>query len=924
MKSNNLKKSAIALIAISLVCKLIGMLRDIVLAYYFGTSSVTDAYMIAASVPTAVFYFVGNSISTAFLPMYNQIRRRNGEGKALDYTNNLTCISLIVVSVLVAALLIFTGPILKLFAPGFDADTMALTIRLVRICAASLFFMTIISIWTGYLQAHSNFAAPGAVSLARNTMIIASVVIAANIGAHFLGVGLLLAYVAECVLLLPFVIRAKFRPKLAARFREKEVSETLFLVLPILLGVGVGQINKIIDRSIASTISDGGVSALSYASIINLAIETILVSGVISILFAHCAELAAQGQHKKVKNRLSATVDMLSFLLLPTTAGVIVLAREIVTTIFSRGSFDAASVTMTTGALRFYSCGIVFLAVRDSLVKLFYAYKDTKTTTITSVISIGINIGLNLLLSRWFGINGLAASTSIAAAIHCISLYFILRKRIGDFGLKKSLNSISKSVLASLIMAALLQILRRFGAFLGLPAIVSLGLLVIIGMLCYMLVTLLLKTQPLLDILQMLKRKKRTAETGVAKTETTERGRNADMLTAQNEGLRLLVRSAILQKPEKLPEGFSLAKARATINSQQITSIALEGAVQCGISQTDPAMSALIERSCVLYAYSSRQMNEIEALCRTFEAERIDYLLLKGINLKALYAEPHLREMSDADILIRMEQYDKIRPIMKACGFARGQESDHELHWEKAGLHVELHKRLIPSNNKRFSAYYEDIWQRVRPVSEASTRYEMTKEDELIFYVSHFAKHYRDGGIGTKHLTDLWYFLRANPSLDSDYLNVELEKLSLLQFYENLKQTAEVWFGNQEQTPATETISRVILTSGAYGSGRSQYIAAAAHYSTAAGSAKIGRRKRIFYLFFPPYKAMCRLYPAVKTVPILLPFMWVWRWISTLLFRRKKVKTRYQETRTVTPEVIEAYQKQLETVGLCFDEKNTE
>lgn len=923
MKSKNLKKSAVALIVISLVCKLIGMLRDVVLGYYYGTSATTDAYMIAVSVPTLIFYFVGHSIGTAYLPMFNQIRKQKGEEKALDYTNNLTCICLLIVTVLVAVLLIFTGPILKLFAPGFDQDTMALTIRLVRLCAASLYFMTLVSIWTGYLQANSSFAVPGAISLARNVIIIASIVAAAKFGVAYLGIGLLFAYVAECALLLPFAIKAKYRPKLTVRLREKEVSETLYLILPILIGVGVSQINKMIDKSIASTLTEGAVSALGYASVINTAVQEVLVTGIITILFAHCAELVAQGQHEKVKSRLSATLDMLCFVLLPATAGVIVLAREIVTNFFCRGSFDATSVAMTTGALRLYSCGLVFLAVRDTLVKLFYAYKDTKTTTITSVIAIAINIGLNFLLAHFFGINGLAAATSVAAAVQCIALYFLLRRKIGDYGFKKSTVSLIKSVIASLAMVLLLIALRRLGVFNKLPGLVFLGLMVIIGLACYLLVAWLIRTQPMLDLLQMLKRKKRTAKGSIAATNLKEGRENANMLTAQNEGLRLLVRSAILQKPETLPEGFSLSKARSTINSQQITSIALEGAIQCGIPQSDPAMGALIERSCVLYSLSSQQMSEIEALCKAFEAEKIDYLLLKGINLKALYSEPHLREMSDADILIRLEQYDKIKPIMKACGFARGQESDHELHWEKTGLHVELHKRLIPTNNKRFSAYYEDIWQRVRPVSEESTRYEMTKEDELIFYVSHFAKHYRDGGIGTKHLIDLWYFLQANPALDSDYLNAELEKLSLKQFYENLRQTLQVWFGSEAFTPVTETISSVILNSGAYGNERAQYIAAAAHYSSAKGSTKKGRRKRILYLFFPSYKTMCRLYPVTKAVPILLPFMWVWRWISTLLFKRKKVKTRYQETKTVTPEVIEDYQKQLEAVGLSFDEQSS-
>ena len=120
MKFQTLKKSAAALMAVILISKVVGVFRDIVLAKYYGTTAVSDAYLIAVSVPTLIFYFIGHSLSTAYLPMYNQIRQKSGADKALAYTNNLTCISFLIVTVLVAVLVAFTEPILKLFAPGFD------------------------------------------------------------------------------------------------------------------------------------------------------------------------------------------------------------------------------------------------------------------------------------------------------------------------------------------------------------------------------------------------------------------------------------------------------------------------------------------------------------------------------------------------------------------------------------------------------------------------------------------------------------------------------------------------------------------------------------------------------------------------------------------------------------------------------------
>lgn len=507
MKYSKIKKSAVALIVVSLICKLFGMLRDIVLAKYFGTSAVSDAYLIAVSVPTLIFYFVGHSIGTAYLPMYNQIKKEKGVREALDYTNNLSCIALAIVAVLVAALLIFTEPILKLFAPGFDAQTMALTVRFVRLSAASLFFMTLVSIWTGYLQANQNFIIPGSVSFVRNAAIITSIILAAKFGLDYLGYGLLLAYVAECLLLLIASLRASFRPKVLFRLNDDDVKQTLYLILPILLGVAVSQINKMIDRSIASTMLTGGVSALSYASVINTAIQEVLVTGIITILFAHCAELVAQQKHDEVKKKLSKTVDALIFLLVPATAGVAVLAEEVVTNILCRGNFDADSVRLTTGALRCYSFGLVFLAVRDTLVKLFYAYKDTKTTTVTSIAAIALNIGLNFLLSHWFGINGLAAATSIAGAAQCIVLYILLRKKIGDFYLGSTLLVLLKSIAAAAVMCGALLLLKYWNVFAALPPLVSLLLMALFGAVIYLLLSLLLRTKSLQDLMSRLKKR---------------------------------------------------------------------------------------------------------------------------------------------------------------------------------------------------------------------------------------------------------------------------------------------------------------------------------------------------------------------------------------------------------------------------------
>ncbi len=504
MNIKKLSQSSIALMLVIVVAKLIGMFRDVVLANYFGTSNISDAYLIAVSVPTLLFYFIGHSLSTAYIPMYNKVRAEQGNTEAQKYTNNILTIALILSTVIVILLAIFPEFVVKLFAAGFDADTSRLAVKFIRISSLSIYFMTAVNIMGGSLQANKHFLAPAAISLPRNFSIVVSVVIAATYGIEWLGIGLLAAYVLEFIFLLPVVVLKGFHYQPMLRLKDESIKQTLYIIAPILLGMCVGQVNKIIDRSMASTVVEGGISALSYASIINNAVQEVLVTGIITILFASCAELVAKGQHEAVKQKLSNVVNTLIFLLIPACIGIIVLAEPIVSLVLCRGEFDANSLQMTASSLRCYTIGLLFLAMRDTLVKVFYAYKDTKVTTATSIIAILLNIVLNLILGRFLGIQGLALATSISAAANCIMLYILLTRKIGNCGIRSMLSVLIKSILSAVAMGLcvyyVFSIMTRFS-----PEFTALIVSVLAGILSYLLFSIILLNPPIINTLKNLK-----------------------------------------------------------------------------------------------------------------------------------------------------------------------------------------------------------------------------------------------------------------------------------------------------------------------------------------------------------------------------------------------------------------------------------
>ncbi len=391
------------------------------------------------------------------------------------------------------------------------------------------------------------------------------------------------------------------------------------------------------------------------------------------------------------------------------------------------------------------------------------------------------------------------------------------------------------------------------------------------------------------------------------------------MLSAQQRGLLALIRCACQAKAE-LPPEFSLKEAYPTIRKHQIAGLVYRGVLNSGACRDSDMLERLLLAAGKSMAVSETQLLETEKLYACFDAHQIDYLPLKGIILKKLYPEPSMRMMTDIDLLIRMEQYDAIVPLMEQLGYQCGVVSDHELHWERGKMHVELHKRLMPSYDEDFYAYYQDGWRFAIADDERPNRYHLSDEDHLVYLVAHLAKHYRDAGIGMKHMVDLWIYREAKPGLNEAYIRRELEKLHLGVFYRNLLDVLAVWFADAPATEKTDYITDMIFHSGAFGRQDAKYLSAAVKLSLDGKSAKTGRNRRIRELVFLPYSKMCQRYPFLRRIPILLPVMWVVRGVSALL-HPKRVSRLKHEVEQLTPERIDTYREALRYVGLEYHHK---
>lgn len=309
-------------------------------------------------------------------------------------------------------------------------------------------------------------------------------------------------------------------------------------------------------------------------------------------------------------------------------------------------------------------------------------------------------------------------------------------------------------------------------------------------------------------------------------------------------------------------------------------------------------------------------MREVNRICKAFDENGIEYMPLKGCRMKALYPKPELRTMGDADILIRLEQYEKIVPIMESLGFTSKFESDHELIWTSPSLYLELHKRLIPSYNEDFYAWFGDGWQ-LAAVKDG-TRYEMTPENEYIYLFTHFAKHYRDGGIGCRHVTDLWVFLRDNPELDEANVRDALEKLQLLEFHDNIRRLITGWFEDGQMDEKTEFISEFIFASGSWGDRESVMISQGIIDSKHSKVGMKGKNAYFWRMAFPGAKVLQGKYPVLKKAPWLLPAVWIERLFRKLLTEQGALERQKSNMAVMTRENLQTRQDALHYVGLDF------
>lgn len=497
----NLARTSIVVTIILLLGYFIAFIREATIASYWGVSADVDAYTVAITIPINLFSIVTLSIQSIIIPIYSDYLYNKGKKESDSYISLLLNAIIAISLVLIAVFEILSSPIAYLFAPGLTDEMHQLVVSLLRLTIPTILFSLVNYVFTGVLNVHKSFVWPAlSIYVLNLTIIVAVITLHSVFGITAACLGQIAGVVSQFFLLWLFA-HQKFKYSFIFNIKDKAIIETGRKVVPVMWSTCLSEINAIVNRAIASLLFVGAIASIGYATKINSVLMSFFTSAIATVVYPLYAESGAKNDYNKLNYRVNLTLSAYTLFLIPLMVGVICLRKELVDVAFGRGAFDLKAVEVTQSILGCYAPGILFLAFRETLTKVFYSVKDTVTPAKNATIGIMINILLSITLPFVWGVEGLAIAASSAAAFISIRLIFLLRRKHHEIELSYFFSNVKRMAVPSMLMALFIILVR---AFFDLPSLYILFLGSFVGILAFISLILLFKVPITFKLLKMV------------------------------------------------------------------------------------------------------------------------------------------------------------------------------------------------------------------------------------------------------------------------------------------------------------------------------------------------------------------------------------------------------------------------------------
>jgi len=510
MSKSNLVKSTGIIGFATATSRVLGFVRDIVIANFFGTALYAQAFVVAFRIPNLLRDLIGEgATNAAFVPVLTEELTNRGRKDFFKLAQVLLNILFVVLIVMTFIGIAASPLIVKAMAPGFsiDKEKFDVTVNLTR----ALFpFLLLVGLWAyamGLLNTMGKFAAPAfGPAILNLSIILCAQWFGENV--YGLAAGVLVGGALQLIMQFPSLRACGWKMALTTEFTHPKAKKIGVLLIPRALGACVYQVNVFISTilaSLSSIVGDGAVAALYYANRIwqlPLAVFGIALAQAALPTMSKHAALKDMG---KLKDTLLFSMKILFFVLIPASVGIMILSEPITKVLFQRGAFTSYSTSITSSALFYYAIGLIACGGIKVLVSAFYSMHDTTTPVKVAAVSLILNIVFNLALMGPLKVGGLALATSIAAVFNFAALFILLRKKIGDFGTRVMAGSFVRVTLSAMVMVMILKVL-----LLSFPdySVISLAVYILLGIITFFAASYAFKVAELRDFIAWITKKR--------------------------------------------------------------------------------------------------------------------------------------------------------------------------------------------------------------------------------------------------------------------------------------------------------------------------------------------------------------------------------------------------------------------------------
>jgi putative peptidoglycan lipid II flippase len=477
--------------------RVLGLAREIVAARYFGVSGAMSAFTIAFQVPNLVrALFADSALQGAFVPVFTELLEQGRKREAFHVASSLFFLIVLVLGVLTALFVLFAGPIMSLFAPGFDDDPALrdLTVGLTQLMFPIVLMLALSGVIVGMLNSFEHFSVPALAPVAWNLVIIAALVgltplFEGQDRVYAYAIGVLVGTVVQFLLPIPWLRGRGGRFSIALDWRNEHVRRVLWLMLPVTLTLGMINLSLLINSLFGTLVSDAAPAAIDKAFRIYQLPQGLFSISIATVLFPTLSKLAARGLRDDLRATMSNGVRQILLLLIPSAVLMAVLAEPITRLLYERGVFDAEATDLVATALVWWSISLPFQGVSLLFSRTFFGLQQPWATTTLAVANMVVNAGVAFALYEPFGISGIVIGTVAGTLVMTVAQGWLLRGQLGGIEGRRLVGAAVRMLIAAAVLAVLSYLVwRGLDEALGrslLAQVASVGAGITVGVVAY-------------------------------------------------------------------------------------------------------------------------------------------------------------------------------------------------------------------------------------------------------------------------------------------------------------------------------------------------------------------------------------------------------------------------------------------------------